>query len=960
MANVKFKKEGGDWYVTLNNSKLKKAKVKISMEWDLDSKGYKTPYECVSVDDKNDNRVRKCRKDKDSGSQTLEFDIDRDEREDYKLKFDTSVNASRAGDERDILILNHPLISESDVKKQIILIDRNNKWYVGIPGDNAVIGGSVTLYMERVDDPNTGGTALDAVEVTGSDDKKGRMSFKNQRKDSETETFKIKSSYDTEYYLDLIGLEKNPKRNSGSGDWRDGETFPSGDRIEFFDKDGNDVNAYLHIQKRDPEINRANLEGARFVLTTSNEEFDDDGGDAMSIKGYENKKIKQYAEFTSAQPEVINSSGSVTFSLVSADTAPAPGFTIDSKTGVVSATAPAYNDGGSNDYDFKVKAVDSSTPPKEAFKTKTITVTEEDPVDPPVGGGGTCGIDPPKIRFQGDKWGVLIPDRVLAGSSMQIKGRKRDDPNQHGTALTTFAIEDSNGKKVKGVLDPNEKTAEAEITFNVRSLHSTFYPFIDLDNIRDPVYNESEERLEFRDRHENDANAWLEVNDSKTKFNCDDIPGDPPVTCDPGNWEINGEVYYPGDWPEPSPPPVNDKPGGLRASVGTDGSSVKVNFKNYENKLLTLKLTWRTQAAWDQFCKNVNPYVSDLFINGPTDIKGGSRYGDAGNEYNYPDYTLSKSGGNVTKTLYYYNVDGGDYDMLFSMSSTAGPEPVRETAESVSDVTSGIVQGISVRDEQGDLGDNYTNWGGSATQEFKNAEGGDTPPNWEDGTPEVTSFQEFTMSGGSGTGLKIAAKILKRLGDGGNYRNSTVLIQSITEGGSGYANGDYVTFPAPYNMENVIKISATTQRTDFSCEFTGTETWTEAGGKWPRYPVGAALSKNGGNKVEWAWEDGGGGTWDDQFFTLEIVGERECVPWTGKISMDGQLQKFVWINSSVLETDPDGEPGHSLEDYLIHSDKIRLRRPQTHSSLTNLQVGGTSMEEFRGVAGAKKPEDYGL
>ena len=961
MANVKFKKEGGNWFVTFNNNKLKKAKVKVSMEWDLDSKGYKTPYECVTVNGSGNNDIsKKCRKDKDSGSQELEFTIDRSVREDYKLTFDTKLNADRGGSDNDSLILYHPKISKSDVEKQIELFNKGNDWYVGIPGDRAVTRGTVTLHMERVDDPGDGGTALDAVEVVGADGNKGRMSFKNQRKDSETETFKIKSSDKTEYYLDFEGLEKDPKRNSGSGDWKDGETFPSGERIEFRDKDGDDVNAFLHIKNRNPEVNTANLEGARFVLTTSDEEFDEGAGDPMAINGYKNKKVKEYNQFVSDQPSVTNSKGNVTFSLVSAGTDSAPSFTINSSSGIVSATAPAFNDSGSNDYDFKVKAVDSSTPPKEAFKTKTITVTKEEPQDPPTGGGGTCGINPPKISFQDGKWGILIPDKVLEGSRMKIKAEKNDDPNKYGTALKNFAVKGSDGNKVKTQLDPKEKKDKAEIEFFVRSLHSTFYPLLDLDNIRPPVYNEGKDRLEFRDTDGDDANAWIFIDESKTKFNCDDIPGDPEVTCQPGNWTINGEVYYPDDYPEPSPPALDDRPGGLRATLGTDGSSINVNFKNYENKLLTLKLTWRTSAAWDQTCKIVNPYVSDLLINGKTTTSGGARYGVAGNEYNVPDYTLFKSGANVTKTLYYYNVDGGDYDMLFSMSSKTGAQPIRDTAESVGTTTSGIVIGFSARDEQGDFGGSYTNWSGDQSQEFKTNAGGSGPPNWQSGTAEVTSWTEFTMIGGSGSGLKMKAKIFKRLGAGGLYANSTVQIKEISAGGSGYKNGDEVTFPAPYDINDFIKISAVTQKTDFNCQFTGTETWTEAGGKWPRYPVGAAISKNGGNKVKWAWEDGGGGTWDDQFFTLEVVGERRCVPWKGNISMEDQLQELVWIDSSVLESAPDGEPGHSLEDYQLHSDKIRFRRPQTHSSLTNLQFGGTGMEEFRGVAGAKKPEDYGL
>lgn len=1189
MANVKFEKSNGKYYVAFNNSKLISARVTINISWDLDSKGYGDPFECLSVTGQGGTTKKKCRSG-DSGQKTLTFLIDRSVKEKYELEFDTSVNADVSSNGSNLKIF-HPLISENQAKKEINLLNQGG-WGVVIPGDNAIIDNSqIELYMERVDDPDSHGTALDAVEIP-SFNGTNRMSFNNQRKDSETEFFGIRSSYSTFYKFDLQGTKKDPRLNSGSGDWRDGETFPSGDRLEFFDGDGNDVNAYLHIKTKDITVNKTNLEGARLTFSTSEEVFEEDSTVPLVLKGIKNKQLQQFTDYVSEQPSVNNSVGNVTFSLVAADTA--NGFTVNSSSGIVQFTTPAY-DGtgveGANDYQFKLKATDSKTPvaqtgtitkvvtvtepppepdplvppevtlsldpedididgtsiitfnftqsgvtgfkksdvqvtngsissiqgdgrtriatvtPDSGFdgnveltvpvgsfknadnvtntKSKTITLrvlppppagaptlsittnkdvlgvgqtaavtftfnenvsgfkksdveisgggniknfsgsgssytaTYEPPVkyngkiklkvigssytsttsgltgtkeikelivntttapldpdpepepeipdagDTPPSGGGSCGIDPPVITLTSDGWGIKIPDKVLRGSEMNIRAAKRDNPEIYGTALKNFGIEGSDGTIQQKNLNPAKEIDEQNITFKVQSSVRTFYKFKFLDNIKEPAYSTFNKRLEFRDNEGSDPNAWIEIDDKKTKFNCDNIPGEPETDCPPGSWKVGENVYYPDSIKEPIPPKLEEIGGGLRLSLSGDGKDVKINLKNYENQLVTLKLTWTTNADWDQAFILKNQYMSDLLIDGKTATDGGSRYGEDGNEYNIPNLELIKGGlVNVTKTLYLYNVDGGDYDTIVSMSSTPGPEPERIVSKSVGTEVEGAVADISLRDEQGDLGDDYTAWGGSSSQEFKNNQGGSTPPNWDIGTEEVTSFRTFDMIGGSGKGLQISAKILARKGLGGNLRNTTVQIQSIVNSGSGYVNGDFVTFPSPYNIASLIKITATANRTDFGCvEQKEKETWTEAGGTWPRFPQKAAIAKNGGEKVEWYWEDGGGGPeWDDQKFVLEVVGKRNCVPWSDNnfISMDKQLQEFVWIPSSVIEDNPDGEEGHSLEDYHIHSDKIRFRRPLTHSSLTNLEIGGTGMREFRGVAGALQPQYYGL
>ena len=981
MADVKFKKQADKYYVTFNNSKLISAKVTVNISWDLDENGYSVPFECLSVTGKGDTTKKKCRSG-DSGEKTLEFLINRNVRTDYELEFDTKVKAEVSSDKSNLKIF-HPLISEKQAKKEINLLNQEG-WGVVIPGNNAIIDDSqIELYMERVDDPDSYGTALDAVEIP-SFNGNNRMSFKNQKKDSETEFFGIRSSYSTFYKFDLQGTQKDPKLNSGSGDWKDGETFPSGDRLEFFDGDGDDVNAYLHIKTKDITVNKTNLEGARLTLSVTEQTFEEDPTVILVIKGIKNKQLEENTNYTSDQPGVVGAVGQTTFSLVSNNTA--TGFTVNSETGIVQFTTPAYDDSGedgANDYQFVLKVTDSKSPVAQTGTlTRVVSVLEpstdpepepEDEPEPeipdagdtPPPGGGSCGIDPPVITLTNKGWGIKIPKRVLEGSEMNIRAAKRDNPEDYGTALKNFGIEGSDGTRHRKTLDPAKETDEKNITFKVQSSEKTFYKFKFLDNIKEPAYSTFNKRLEFRDNAGSDANAWIEIDDKKTKFNCDDIPGEPETDCPPGPWKVGGDVYYSDSIEEPIPPELEETGGGLRLSLSGDRKDVKINLRNYENQLVTLKLTWTTNANWDQAFILKNQYMSDLLIGGKTATDGGSRYGEDGNEYNIPNLELIKGGlENVTKTLYLYNVDGGDYDTIVSMSSTPGPEPERIVSESVGTEVEGAVAGISLRDEQGDLGDDYTAWGGSSSQEFKNNQGGSTPPNWGLGTREVTFFETFDMIGGSGEGLQISAKIYGREGEGGNLRNTTVQIQSIVNSGSGYVNGDFVTFPSPHDVANLIKITAIANRTDFSCvEQEEKETWTEAGGTWPRFPQEAAIAKNGGDKVEWYWEDGGGGPeWDDQKFVLEVVGKRNCVPWgdNNLISMDKQLQEFVWIPSSVIEDNPDGEEGHSLEDYHIHSDKIRFRRPLTHSSLTNLKISGTGMKEFRGVAGALQPQYYGL
>lgn len=120
---------------------------------------------------------------------------------------------------------------------------------------------------------------------------------------------------------------------------------------------------------------------------------------------------------------------------------------------------------------------------------------------------------------------------------------------------------------------------------------------------------------------------------------------------------------------------------------------------------------------------------------------------------------------------------------------------------------------------------------------------------------------------------------------------------------------------------------------------------------WPYCPVGVAVSKNGGNKVQWQYEDGGGGNYDDQYVTVEVVSVRNAIGSEGSICTSA-LKNSVWI-SDPADT---GANGNCIGDYKDHSDKIRFRIPSLQQSKTSLPTP-LCYSEFRGTAGAAAPDE---
>jgi len=151
-----------------------------------------------------------------------------------------------------------------------------------------------------------------------------------------------------------------------------------------------------------------------------------------------------------------------------------------------------------------------------------------------------------------------------------------------------------------------------------------------------------------------------------------------------------------------------------------------------------------------------------------------------------------------------------------------------------------------------------------------------------------------------------------------------------------------------------------TQKCDPSCDENGENCSTycycvEAGietfSPWPYCTVGVAISKNGGNKVQWQYEDGGGGDYNDQYITVEVVEVRNTVESTGPIC-SSVIRSNVW----VPDTADSSADGKCISDYKDHSEKVRFRIPSLKASKLSI-TPPVCYSSFRGISGALRPED---
>lgn len=133
--------------------------------------------------------------------------------------------------------------------------------------------------------------------------------------------------------------------------------------------------------------------------------------------------------------------------------------------------------------------------------------------------------------------------------------------------------------------------------------------------------------------------------------------------------------------------------------------------------------------------------------------------------------------------------------------------------------------------------------------------------------------------------------------------------------------------------------------TTYFCAPAGLETFSP----WPYCPTGVAVSKNGGDRVQWQYEDGSGGNYDDQYVTVEVIGTRNTISDTGAICTSA-LKGNVWVPDS---TQP-GAVGNCVGDYRDHGNKIRFRIPSLKLSKTSLP-DPVCYSAFRGISGAIPP-----
>ena len=568
---VSFEKRPSGYNVFLNNTALISADVTLTLEWEHNNRLQGDPVGKVVITG-SDNKRKEIFTPGSSGSASITFPVHRDQGRRYPLTFDINVDAEISPDTTGILRLYHTGISLDTIKKETFITKEGSDWGLKIP--NGVAEGSVVeFYMERNDGPDTYGTALTAFECPvpaseGREYSNNRMSFNNVKEDDEYERVNLGGDGGQFYKFKLEGTENPPKRNEG-GSWSRGD-FPPGPRLEFFDRDGNDVNAFLHIRKKELKVLTNRPEGASIKLTITNPVMD--GG-------------------TTTPDPVVN-----------------------------------------------------PNPPS------------------------ACGTESPIIRKQGGNFGVSIPGSVINPSTITLKFQKRDNPNDAGVAISTLSVTGSSGGKTTLSLDRSKERDEDEKTFNVSSAGGTFYSFTDMDNIKDPRLS-SDSRLEFLDRDDPDANAWIEI--QSYSFTCDET-GETigPSDCQPGPWEIDGGAYDPSSLIEPVAPSI-DTSGGEQGVICTKegDKNIILDLRNYANKLVTLELTYSIDASWTQYFDFDIPNCSDLYIDE-------GRYGGDGNEYSIPPYSHATNTAN-NKTFKIYNLDGG-YQYTFKHNHDVGPEPVRE------------------------------------------------------------------------------------------------------------------------------------------------------------------------------------------------------------------------------------------------------------------------------------------
>jgi len=189
---------------------------------------------------------------------------------------------------------------------------------------------------------------------------------------------------------------------------------------------------------------------------------------------------------------------------------------------------------------------------------------------------------------------------------------------------------------------------------------------------------------------------------------------------------------------------------------------------------------------------------------------------------------------------------------------------------------------------------------------------------------------------------------------------STVYLLNLDGGDHDYVISHF-SVPGPAPTRQVYTLTSSTScstdsdgketcSTVFVCTPSGTQTYSP----WPPCPTKTHVRKNGGDSVQWSYEDGGG-EGEDQYITLEIIATRDALPSSGKICLKDDLKEYIWVQDSTAPS----EVGNNFEAYLSHSEPERFRNPTTRTSL-NPVPNPLCFTDLFGYVGAKTPSELGL
>ena len=626
------------------------------------------------------------------------------------------------------------------------------------------------------------------------------------------------------------------------------------------------------------------------------------------------------------------------------------------------------------------------------------------------------------IDKKGGDFGVRIPDGLLKGSTVEVYMEREDSRSSDGRALTAVEIVGDDGEFNRMSFNSSKTRDNETEVFSVRSAYTNFYAF-DFEGIDQEIkFNRSgggsyeggslpnEALLEFRDK-DGSFNAFLYIKDKSPVVNKTQVEGatlnialsdvvldggttepDIPPPPTPSGCGIDPPVITQnssGKWGVSIPPDVlgeGDAPSTITLKFkkddnpGSDGTAISTfTIKNFDgSEIMTVldkgkektekSVTFKVKSSADRFYKfkNMDNINEPVYNADRKRLEFRDNDGDDANAFikiDSYDFTCDVKDTTLGPTDC---PPGPWYEEGAIYEADKYEEPVTPSVD-----TSGR-DGILCRKDTDkrvilDL-KNYANKlvsfqltyrvRASWTQKFEF-----NVPNCSDlivdGRRHGTDANEYNVPIYNRTEKGHVDMVFNFHNvDGGHeylFTHNHIVGPEPTR-----QKFDRVCTTTPVEVTLDDGSTGTSMVTTCVCAPTTTETWSEAGFKWPRFSGGVYITKSGGNTASWVYEDGGGttgGAPDDQYVNIEVKAVKDTVPYTGTLSLCDIIQNLVWLDSDAAQGPENlgGKDGFSLMDYYEHSDKIRMRVPAEKRSLIYLKQGGADMTEFRGAGAAIYP-----